>query len=89
MGFGWLNLSGTGASFPLMAAPYSQTESDAKAPLAVEFPTCAFLAGHPIGWGATARLALDIVVTSSFWKKVISELFASNTCGNTEFHRGL
>lgn len=89
MGFGWLKLSGTGASFPLMAAPYSQTESDAKAPFAGGVPRLGCLAGHPIGWGAGVRLALDVVVTSSFLKKVIGRFFASKTCENTGFHRSL
>ena len=76
MGCGWLKFSGTEASFSLMAAPYSQYEPDAKAPLAVEFPAWISLAGHPIGWGAAVRLALAVVVTSSFCKKVIHALFA-------------
>jgi hypothetical protein len=89
MGCGWLKLSGIEASFSLMAAPYSQTELDAKAPVLVEFPGWFYPSGHPIGWGAPARVTLGIVVASSFSEKVIRGVIRAKSPRNTGFLEAL
>jgi len=42
-------------------------------------------AEHPISWGAAARLTLDIVVTSSFYKKVIHAVIRGKKPKTTGF----
>jgi hypothetical protein len=89
MGCGWLKLSGIEAFSPLMAEPYSQTELDAKAPCLVEFPDRFEPSGHPIGWGAAARVTLGIVVASSFSEKVIRGVIRAKSPRNTGFLEAL